>query len=93
MLDPLSPNVERLTRQYVDGQRFSSSDEVLVFAMTLFVEFEQRYHDQMGQSLQHAFGQIEQGEGLCLNGTPEINTFFDDMMAATRRQADPHTAS
>ena len=87
MPEPISSNVERLTRQYVDGKRFTSSDDVLIFAMNLFGEFEQRYHDQFGESLQHAFKVIDNGEGIPLNGTKEVEAFFADMMDANRQQS------
>ena len=84
MSESLSPHIERLTRQYVDGNRFSSCDDVLVFALALFGQFEDRFHDQLGQSLKSAFEKVENGEGLVLNGRKEIDQFFDDMMIATR---------
>jgi hypothetical protein len=85
MPEPISPNVERLTRQYVDGKRFSSSDEVLIFAMSLFGAFEQRYHDELGKSLQDAFHTISGHKGIVLDGAKEVESFFADMM-----ESSPH---
>ncbi len=87
MSESLSPNIERLTRQYIDGTRFTSSDDVLIFAMNLFHEFEDRYHHQLGSSLQAAFKSIDDGDAIALNGKKEIDIFFEDMMEATEDQA------
>ena len=87
MPDPIPPNIARLTRQYVDGRRFSSSDEVLLFAMNLFVEFERHYHDELGKLLKESCDAIDRGEGIDLFGGKEIEMYFNDMMEANRRQA------
>lgn len=87
MPESIPSSIERLTRQYVDGWRFSSSDEVLLFAMSLFAEFEQRYHNQMGRSLQEAFRSIDDHEGVVLNGVKEVEVFFADMMDTNRQKS------
>jgi len=91
MTDFNSTDIERLTRRYIDNQRYSSSDDVLVFAMQLLSRFESVYHRELGASLKDAFSQIEAGEGIALRGSEEVGAFFDDMITAcreTRRTTD-----
>ena len=87
MPEPISSSVERLTRQYVDGKRFTSSDDVLVFAMILFGAFEQQYRDRLGKSLHKAFKAIDAHEGIPLKGTKEIELFFADVIDAVRAES------
>ncbi len=84
MTDFLSSDIERLTRRYIDNQRFSSSDDVLVFAMQLLGKFEDVYQEEFGASLQASFRDIQAGDGIELLGTPEVSAFFENMITACR---------
>lgn len=84
MPEAIPPNVHELSRHYVDGRRFASSDEVLVFAMDLFVEFERQYQEELGASLKQASDAIEAGEGIELNGKEQIEDYFQNKIRMNR---------
>lgn len=87
MAESISQSVQRLARQYVDGNRFVSSDEVLAFAMNLLNQFESRYHEELGSSLKVSFQKLDAGEVTTLNGAAEITAFFDDLMEAGHKDS------
>ncbi|MEM9409866.1 MAG: hypothetical protein AAGA30_02060 [Planctomycetota bacterium] len=80
MPEQIPTSIQKLTRQYVDGTHYSSSGDVLLFAMQLFAEFDVRYRDKLASSLEAAFNEIDQGKGLRLDGEEAINEFFDDVL-------------
>ena len=86
MDEPTSASVKNLARRYIDGDRFMSENDVLLFAMGMFGEFDKHYKEQLGQSLKDAFDEIARGESVTLSGQKEIAAFFDDLIAATRQK-------
>lgn len=79
MSEKLSPEVENLARQHVDGQQFTSTNDVILVAMRLFDEFQSRYHEELGDAIKKGFQQIEGGEGVVLKDESAIRDFFDDI--------------
>jgi len=88
MPDTLSSEVETLVRGYVDGQRFTSTNDVLLFALRVMGEFENRYREQFGKSLEDAFAKIAIGDGFSIDNKEELAIVFDDIMKAGRAQYD-----
>ncbi len=84
MPHPLSSSIEQLVRPYIDGRRFTSPDEVLLFALRVFGEFEKRYRDDLGDRLKRAFDDMSSTGGVTLESGDELNVFFDDIMLAGR---------
>lgn len=88
MSHTLSTEVEKLARGYVDGQRFTSANDVLLFSLQVLGEFEKRYNEQFGKTLEDAFDKLKHGEGLVLENSEELSTVFDDIMQAGRARYD-----
>ena len=89
MPETLSPEVEKLVQQHVDGRRFTSANDVIMVAMRLFNEFQSRYQDELSAAIQRGFDQIDRGEGIELQDEAALNAFFDDIK---RRGRERHEA-
>ena len=81
---PISASLLKLASQYVDGQKFASTHDVLLCAMVVFGEFERRYHDELGQSLANAFHDIERGMHTTLKSKQDVTLFFNEIITAGR---------
>jgi hypothetical protein len=86
MPEILSPEVEKLARQYVDGQQFTSPNDVILVAMRMFNEFQTRYRDELGAAIKRGFDQIEDGEGIELKDEAALHDFFDDIKRRGRER-------
>ncbi len=90
MAETVSPEVEHLVRQHIDGEQFASTNDVLLVAMRLFNEFQLRYHNELVAAIKQGFGQIDRGDGIELRNEPALRDFFDDIK---RRGRQRHEAS
>jgi len=79
MPEILSPEVEKLVQQHVDGQQFATANDVILVAMRVFNEFQTRYREELGNAIKKGFGQLERGEGVELKDETAIRDFFDDI--------------
>jgi Arc/MetJ-type ribon-helix-helix transcriptional regulator len=86
MPEILSPEVERLVQQHVDGQRFTSPNDVILVAMRLFNEFQDHYQEELGAAIKRGFGQIGRGEGIELKDDAALSEFFDDLKRRGRER-------
>lgn len=86
MSEALSPEVEQLARQYVDGQRFTSTNDVILVAMRLFGEFQTQYRSDVAESIQRGFDEIHSGEGIELRDDAALQDFFDDIKRRGRER-------
>lgn len=86
MSESLSPEVENLVRQHVDGQQFASANDVILVAMRLFNEFQSRYREQVGSAIKKGFEQLDQGKGIELKDEAAIRDFFDDIKRRGRQR-------
>ena len=86
MSEALSPEIEQLVKQHVDGKRFTSANEVILVAMRLFNEFQKRYHDELGAAIKRGFDQIDRGEGIELEDERALRDFFDDIKRQGRQR-------
>lgn len=82
MPEYVSPAVQRLARQYVDGQRFASHNDVLLFSMSLLSAFEAHYQSSLGESLSAAFA--KSAEGTHFYSRRKLEDCFDDIIQAGR---------
>jgi Arc/MetJ-type ribon-helix-helix transcriptional regulator len=86
MPETLSPQVEQLVQQHVDGQRFTSANDVILVAMRLFNEFQSRYQEELSAAITRGFDQIEGGEGIELKDEAALGEFFDDLKRRGRER-------
>lgn len=87
MSETLSPEVERLVRQHIDGQQFASANDVILVAMRLFNEFQSRYQADLAKAIKKGFDQIAAGESVELKDESAIRDFFDDIKRRGRQRA------
>jgi Arc/MetJ-type ribon-helix-helix transcriptional regulator len=92
MPETLSPEVQKLVQEQVDGQRFTSANEVLLVAMRLFKEFQSRCREHLGRQIKEGFDQIERGEALELD-EDGVNRFFDELLAEAEQELAAETAA
>ena len=95
MPETLSPEVEKLVQQHVDGRRFTTANDVIMVAMRLFNEFQSRYQDELSAAIQRGFDQIDRSEGICprgtvsqqhqTNGKPDEGIRLDDSQSTVHR--------
>ena len=85
MSEILSPEVERLAQEQIDGRRFTSTNEVLLVALRLFKEFQTRYREHLGAQIKEGFDQIERGEGIEFDEAG-LDTFFHDVLAEAEKE-------
>lgn len=88
MSDALSPRIEQLVKQHVDGERFTSADEVMFVAMQLFDAFQRQNRRELEAALKAGFGQLDAGEGIELEDESELRAFFDDIKQRGRQRYD-----
>ena len=75
MNDDVSPSVQKLADSYVDGQRFTTSSEVLLFSLDLLNAFEKHYQARLEQEVQDGFATIDREEGtVATTPTKSINS-------------------
>ena len=89
MAESLSPEVEKLVQEQIDGQRFTSANDVLLVALRLFEEyqnFQGRYRKQLGEQIKQGFDQIDRGEGIELEDENALRAFFDDIQRRGRER-------
>lgn len=86
MSETLSPEVEKLVQEHIDGQRFTSANEVLLVAMRLLKEYRQYYHQRLGTEIKEGFDQIERGEGIELEDDKALRAFFDNIQRRGRQR-------
>ena len=85
MESKVSRQVQQIAYPFVDGTNFASSDDVLMFAMQLFTEFENRYHQRLAAKINTGFKEIEAGGGHVLANEEQVNEFFDGIMSSTKK--------
>ena len=86
MPETISPEVEQLVRQHIDGEQFATTNEVLLVAMRLFNEFQARYRDELGAAIKRGFDQIGHGQGIELRDESALRDFFDDIKRRGRQR-------
>jgi hypothetical protein len=84
MNDYVSPSVQKLADSYVDGQRFTTSSEVLLFSLDLLNAFEKHYQDRLGKEIQDGFSALDRGEGTVATTPEEIDQFFGAVMQGSQ---------
>ena len=82
----VSPAVEKLAHSHVDGELFSTCDDVLLFSLNLLDSFEEHYQQQLGVKLADAIAQLERGESTVISTTKELDAFFNDLVASRKRR-------
>jgi Arc/MetJ-type ribon-helix-helix transcriptional regulator len=80
MAETLSPEVEQLVREHIDGRQFTSANQVLVVALHLFKEYRHRYRDRLSAEIKEGFDQLERGEGIEFD-EDGLEAFFKDLLA------------
>jgi len=85
MAETLSPEVERLVQEQIDGRQFTSANQVLVVALRLFKEYQNRYRDRLAAEIKEGFGQLDRGEGIEFD-EEGLEAFFDDLLAEAERE-------
>lgn len=85
MAETLSPEVEQLVREQIDGLQFTSTNEVLVVALRLFKEFQNRYRDHLGAEIKEGFDQLDRGEGIEFEEA-DLDGFFNDLLADAEQE-------
>lgn len=88
MSQTLSPEIEKLAQQYVDGDQFTSANDVILVAMRLFGECQARYRDELGLAIKRGFDQIDRGDGIELKNDDALREFFDDIKQRGRVRYD-----
>ena len=84
MNDYVSPSVQKLADSYVDGQRFATSSEVLLFSLDLLSAFEKHYQTHLGQEVRDGFAALDRGEGTVATTPDEIDQFFGAVMQGSQ---------
>jgi Arc/MetJ-type ribon-helix-helix transcriptional regulator len=84
MPDPLSPEVEQLVQQHLDGKEFQSADDVLLAALRLFEQY--RSHQRLRADVKEGFDQIERGDAVELGDDRALRAFFDDIKVRGRQR-------
>ena len=72
----LSQRIQQLAQEHVDGELFTSADDVLVAALTLFKQFHTQ--QRIRQQLQLAAKQLDAGEGMDLD-TEGLRSFLQSV--------------
>jgi hypothetical protein len=84
MSDVISPEVERLVRQHLDGRDFQSPNDVLLAALRLFEQY--RLHQELRTDVNEGFDQISRGDAFELENDDALRAFFDDVKARGRQR-------
>jgi Arc/MetJ-type ribon-helix-helix transcriptional regulator len=88
MSEALSPEVERLVTQHVDGERFTSANDVMLAAMRLFDEFQRRSRAEVGAAIKTGFDELDRGESIELEDDNALRSFFDDIKRRGKERYD-----
>ena len=91
MPEALSPEIEQLVQKYVDGRRYTSANDVILVALRLFNEFQQRSRAEVGAAIQRGFDQVDRGEGIALASDDALQQFFDDIKRRGRERCEART--
>lgn len=76
MNEAISPSVRRLASTFVDGERFTDSNDVLLFSLEVMASFEDFYAKNLVRELQRGFDEINDGRGECLKTKDDIHSYF-----------------
>lgn len=80
----LTPEIEKLVQQQVDGDEFRSADDVLRAALRLLQQYQT--HQHLRRDVKEGFDQIERGEATELEDDHALRTFFDDVKTRGHRR-------
>jgi putative addiction module CopG family antidote len=73
----LTPEIEKLVQQQLDGDEFRSADDVLRAALRLLQQYQT--HQRLRLDVKEGFDQIERGEATELEDDQALRTFFEDV--------------
>ena len=90
MTDHLSPSIQKVAHSYIDGERFTTSSEVLLFSLDLLNAFEKHYQARLGQEVKQALEQFDHGEHTVFFSPKDVDDFFDDIAQAGRLNHAEH---
>jgi len=79
----ISPEVERLVKEHLDGKSFLSANDVLLAAMRLFQQYQA--HVRLRADVKAGFDELERGECMEFEDDQALKGFFDEIKARGRR--------
>ena len=80
----ISPEVEQMVHEHLDGKSFLSANDVLLAAMRLFQQYQT--HVRLRADVKEGFEELERGECIELDDDNALHGFFDEIKARGRRQ-------
>ena len=86
----LTPEIEQLVQQHVDGKEFRSADDVLRAALHLFQQYQT--HRLLRRDVKEGFDQIERGEAIALEDDQALREFFEDIKTKGHRRLQASSA-